>query len=153
MTALPAARRVPRSARAGLLYFAFCFATGAILGPIRVTAFEPSIGATAAVAIEAPLMLAAMVLAARAVLARHRRADPFAVGLIGLALLLAAETILAALLARSSPFAPPRDGADWIGLGLKLAFAATPRLVAAMTRRVGKGGAGEPPGSPARDQR
>ncbi|WP_157967106.1 hypothetical protein [Elioraea thermophila] len=68
-----------RSARAGLLYFAFCFAASAILGPIRVIALEPSLGRTAAVAIEAPLMLAVMVMTARALLHRNRRADPLAI--------------------------------------------------------------------------
>ncbi|MDW8445082.1 MAG: hypothetical protein RML45_13025 [Acetobacteraceae bacterium] len=141
------------AARAGLLSCAFCFAAGAIRGPIRVSALEPSLGRTAAVAIEPPIMLAVMVLAARALLHRNRRADPLAIGPIGLALLLAAETILAALLARPSPFAPPREGAGWIGLALKLAFAATPKLVAAVTGGVGMGRAGEPAGSPEAPQR
>ncbi len=109
------------SARAGLLFFAFCFTAGAILGPIRVTALEPSIGATAAVAIEAPIMLAVMVLAARAVLSRQRCADPVAVGLIGLA--------------------------------LKRAYPSMPTVVAAMTRGICKGQAGEPASSPGLDQR
>ncbi len=72
MTAFAAARCAMDAAKAGLLYFAFCFTAGAVLAPICLAAFEPSRCATAAVAVESPIMLAVMVLAARAVLSRHR---------------------------------------------------------------------------------
>ena len=46
------------------LYFAIVFGVGFLLGPIRVLWLEPSLGKTAAVAIEAPFLLAAMLFAA-----------------------------------------------------------------------------------------
>lgn len=49
------------------LYFLIVFGVGFLLGPIRVLWLEPSLGETAAVAVEAPLLLAAMIFAARQV--------------------------------------------------------------------------------------
>ena len=54
-----------RVATAAALYFAIVFGTGLVLGPIRVLWLEPRVGATIAVICEAPLLLAAIVLAAR----------------------------------------------------------------------------------------
>jgi glucose uptake protein GlcU len=116
----------------GALYCAACFAAGAVMGPIRVLVLEPRIGMAAAVAVEAPLILAVAALAARAVLRRWPAVSPLAVGVVGLALLLVAETALAAALDRQSPFDAPRLLAEWIGLALKLAFALMP---AALARR------------------
>lgn len=123
-------RRLAGAAAPGALYFAACFAAGAVLGPIRVLALEPRLGMAASVALEAPVMLLVSALAARAVLRRFPSASPLAVGAVGLGLLLAAEAALAAALDRPSPFDPPRWLADWIGLALKLAFALMPALVA-----------------------
>ena len=114
----------------GALYFAACFAAGVVMGPVRVLVLEPAIGMAAAVAIEAPIILAVAALSARAVLRRWPAVSPLAVGAVGLALLLAAEAALAAALDRPSPFDPPRRLAEWIGLALKLAFALTPALLA-----------------------
>jgi hypothetical protein len=114
----------------GALYFAACFAAGAVLGPLRVLLLEPRLGMAASVALEAPLMLAVAALSARAVLRRWPGVSPLAVGVVGLTLLLAAEAALAAALARPSPFDPPRLLAEWLGLGLKLAFALMPALLA-----------------------
>jgi hypothetical protein len=50
---------------AACLYFAAVFGAGFVLGPIRVLLLEPRVGPVAAVLCEAPLLLAAMVLAAR----------------------------------------------------------------------------------------
>jgi hypothetical protein len=116
----------------GALYFAACFAAGAVMGPIRVLVLEPRIGMAAAVAVEAPIILAVAALAARAVLRRWPAVSPLAVGVVGLALLLLAETALAAALDRPSPFDAPRLLAEWIGLALKVAFALMP---AALARR------------------
>ena len=123
-------RRLSAAAAPGALYFAACFAAGAVLGPLRVLALEPRLGMAAAVALEAPVMLVVAALAARAVLRRWPGASPLAVGAVGLLLLLAAESLLAAALDRPSPFAAPRWLADWIGLALKAAFALMPALVA-----------------------
>lgn len=124
--------RLVAAAAPGALYFAACFAAGAAMGPVRVLVLEPRIGMAAAVAVEAPVILAVAALSARAVLRRWPAVSPLAVGVVGLALLLAAETALAAALDRPSPFDAPRLLAEWIGLGLKLAFALMP---AALARR------------------
>ena len=50
---------------AALLYFAIVFSVGFLLGPIRVLLLEPAVGSTVAVLCEAPLLLTAMILAAR----------------------------------------------------------------------------------------
>ena len=50
---------------APLLYFAIVFGIGFLLGPIRVLMLEPTVGSTVAVLCEAPLLLTAMILAAR----------------------------------------------------------------------------------------
>jgi hypothetical protein len=49
------------------LYFVIVFGVGFLLGPIRVLWLELSIGKTAAVAIETPFLLAAMIFATRQV--------------------------------------------------------------------------------------
>jgi len=46
------------------LYFLIVFGVGLLLGPVRVLWLEPSLGKTAAVAVEAPFLLAAMMVAA-----------------------------------------------------------------------------------------
>ena len=50
---------------AAMLYFLIVFGAGFVLGPIRVFWLEPWLGPAAAAACEAPLLLAAMVFAAR----------------------------------------------------------------------------------------
>ena len=50
---------------AALLYFAIVFGIGFLLGPIRVLMLEPTVGSPVAVLCEAPLLLTAMILAAR----------------------------------------------------------------------------------------
>jgi hypothetical protein len=82
--------------RAAALYFVLVFAAGWILGPIRVFVLAPELGHTAAVLIEAPLMLAAMALAARFVLRRlavRAVGAALCIGLLALALLIGAEAI------------------------------------------------------------
>jgi hypothetical protein len=54
-----------RIVAAALLYFTIVFGVGFMMGPIRVLVLEPGLGELWAVACEAPLMLAAIVLAAR----------------------------------------------------------------------------------------
>jgi hypothetical protein len=48
-----------------LIYFAIVFGVGFVLGPIRVLLLEPGLGTLGAVAVEMPLLLIAMVIAAR----------------------------------------------------------------------------------------
>lgn len=50
---------------AAVLYFAIVFGVGFLLGPIRVLLLEPRLGPVASVLIEAPVLIAAIVLAAR----------------------------------------------------------------------------------------
>ncbi len=87
--------RTARIAAAGAAYFALAFAAGFALGTIRVLAVVPRIGERAAELVEAPLMLAVVVAAARFVVRRFVPGAPaaarLAVGLLGVALLLAVE--------------------------------------------------------------
>lgn len=50
---------------AAAIYFAIVFGAGLVMGPLRVLWVEPWLGATLAVALEAPLLIVAMGLAAR----------------------------------------------------------------------------------------
>ncbi len=80
---------------AGPLYFALVFGAGFILGVLRVLWLSPRLGERTAELIEAPLMLAVIILAARWVVGRfsipatvlHR----LSLGFTALGLLLAAE--------------------------------------------------------------
>ena len=59
-----------RIAAAATLYFAIVFGVGFLLGPIRVLWLEPRVGPIIAAACEAPFLLAAMIVAARWIVAR-----------------------------------------------------------------------------------
>jgi hypothetical protein len=77
------------------LYFALVFGAGFALGPIRVLWLAPLVGERAAELIEAPLMLAVIVLASQWI-ARHRCAGwsggaLLAVGVLAAAVVLAAD--------------------------------------------------------------
>lgn len=119
----------------GCLYFALVFAAGWLLGPIRVLWLEPRVGEAVAVTAEAPLMLAATVLAARFVTGRPTAPAGVpgraALGLVGFALLMAAEVVMSLAL-RGLTFGQWFDrfatvpGA--ISLALFLLFAAMPVL-------------------------
>ena len=81
--------------RSGLLYFALVFGAGFVLGTIRTLWVVPRFGERNAELMEAPLMLAVTFLAARW-MERHSllpsaQAARLGVGLVALALLLAAE--------------------------------------------------------------
>ena len=84
-----------RILKAGVLYFSLVFAAGFLLGSIRVPLLEPRLGARAAELLELPVMLLAIVAAARWVLRRlavpASAAARLAMGGIALALMLAAE--------------------------------------------------------------
>jgi hypothetical protein len=84
--------------KAGVVYFAPVFAVGFLLGPIRVLWAAPRFGARTAELMEAPMMLAAILLAARWITQRvaapsDARGRLF-VGRVALALLLLAEFIV-----------------------------------------------------------
>ncbi len=85
-------------AAAAVLYFLIVFGVGFLLGPIRVLLLEPRIGQLAAVLLEAPFLIAAIVLAARWV-PRWCRVAPatgplLAVGLGALALQQVADLLV-----------------------------------------------------------
>lgn len=81
--------------RAALAYFAVVFGVGFLLGAVRVPVVVPLVGDRAAELIEAPLLLAAIVLAARWVGRRFGRPDApgrmLGTGLVAAGLVLAAD--------------------------------------------------------------
>lgn len=80
--------------RRAATYFALVFAVGFLLGVVRVLLLAPIVGERWAEIAEAPLMLAAIVLAARYVVARFPSDRPrshLGSGLVALAMLLAVE--------------------------------------------------------------
>jgi hypothetical protein len=85
-----------------LTYFAVVFGVGFLLGPIRVFLLEPTLGKTAAVLCEMPVLLTAMVAVARWIPARlHVQTGVWPlvfIGLAALALLEAADFFVGALL-------------------------------------------------------
>jgi hypothetical protein len=120
---------------AGCFWFAAVFALGFLLGPIRMLVLEPALGPAGAVAVEAVPMLAAMaLLAPRIARLFEVPAEPrprLLMGLTGLALTVAAETALVALLrGRGLGFWQERVATPegWIYLGLLAAFALMPLL-------------------------
>lgn len=77
-----------------LIYVGIVFGVGFALGAVRVTLAVPRLGERTAELIEMPLMLVAILLAARFVVRRHPLATPrehLRSGLLALALLLAFE--------------------------------------------------------------
>lgn len=121
---------------AGAMYFLLVFLAGWMLGPIRVLLLAPRFGPTIAVLMEAPLMLAAMIVAARWVIRRRQvPVDPgprLRMGLAALGLLAVAE-IAGAALVRGIPLREYLAGigtpAGQVALLLFLLFAAMPLLV------------------------
>ncbi|MGB8437614.1 MAG: hypothetical protein WCE38_25495 [Burkholderiales bacterium] len=83
---------------AGPVYFALVFAAGFVLGVLRVLLVVPHVGVMWAELMEAPLMLAAIVLAARWTVRRFNVAATWrariGMGLLALGLLLCAELTL-----------------------------------------------------------
>jgi len=84
-----------RAVRAGVFYFLLLYGLGWLLGPIRQLLVAPHVGEIAALAIEAPLMIAGMVLASRYLIDRIRVSRALAprlvMGLTALGLLFVAE--------------------------------------------------------------
>lgn len=124
-----------RALTAGLLYFVATFAAGFLLGTIRALLVAPAIGETAAVAIEAPVMLLVAWIACGWAVRRLRVANGImrrlAMGGAAFALLIAAEACVAMLLVDLST-------GEWIaaygtlpaeiGLAAQLLYAAFPLL-------------------------
>lgn len=124
------------SFRLGLLYFALVFATGFILGAIRVFWVVPRLGIRAAELLETPFMIAATWLVARWIVRRYHvppvASSRLAIGLVGLAFLLIAEFGIAARLQGQSfeeavwNRDPISGTAYFVSLGL---FAVMPALI------------------------
>lgn len=91
-----------RRIKAGLAYFGLVFGAGFMLGSVRVPFLVPRVGVRVAELIETPIMFVVVLLAARFVVRRFAlapaAASRLAVGLIALALLLAAEMTLVTVL-------------------------------------------------------
>lgn len=87
-----------RVLKAGALYFAAVFGAGFILGPIRILWAVPRFGPRVAELMETPLMLAVIIVAARAIVRRlaipPAPAPRLGMGGVALALLLIAELTL-----------------------------------------------------------
>jgi hypothetical protein len=85
-----------RVLKAGALYFASVFGAGFILGPIRILWAVPRFGPRVAELMETPLMLAVIIVAARAIVRRLAipPAPRLGMGGVALALLLIAEFTL-----------------------------------------------------------
>ncbi|HJS75344.1 MAG TPA: hypothetical protein VJ921_13725, partial [Vicinamibacteria bacterium] len=124
-----------RVLKSGLLYFALVFAAGFALGPVRVLWAVPRFGERTAELMEAPLMLAVVALTGRWIARRFEEpktsARLLAVGLVALAMLLAAElTMVLSLRGLSvSEYVRSRDpvgGAVYVAL--LLLFALMPLL-------------------------
>jgi hypothetical protein len=128
--------RTARIAAAGAAYFALAFVAGFALGTIRVLAVVPRVGERAAELLEAPLMLAVVVAAARFVVRRFVPGAPtaarIAVGLLGVVLLLAVEfTVVLTLrgLSLTEYFAGRDPVAGAVYVALLALFAVMPALV------------------------
>jgi hypothetical protein len=84
--------------KAAVTYFALVFGTGFVLGPIRVLWVAPRLGDRVAELLESPLLLVAMILAARWIVRRFAlppaSAARLATGMLAVALVLAAEFAL-----------------------------------------------------------
>jgi hypothetical protein len=88
-----------RLLKAGVIYFALVFGAGFVLGFIRVAWVAPPLGTRTAELLEAPIMLAVIILAARRVVRRFVAPPPglvglLAIGVLALALMLTLEFTL-----------------------------------------------------------
>lgn len=125
-----------RQLAAAGLYFALVYAAGFVLGSLRELVVVPILGRVGGVLVEAPLMIVAMVLAARFVVRRLAvppdMASRAAVGLVAFGLLMIAEAAMSGILRGWTL-------GQWLGhfasiegiisLALFLLFAAMPMLV------------------------
>lgn len=121
---------------AAAIYFLAVFSAGFLLGPIRVLLLEPRIGAVAATLCEAPLLLIAMVVAARWTPRRVGLATSLArmlaVGIGALVLQQTADLLVGMLLRGLSPqqqFARLATPEGAIYAALLVVFALMPAMV------------------------
>ena len=143
-----------RTLKAGIAYFSLAFGAGFVMGAIRVPFLVPRLGERLAELIEMPFMFVVIVLAARFITQRFALpATPWVrlgTGLIALALLLAAELLLAVVLQDRSlgEYVGSRDPVSGtVYLAMLALFAAMPLVItlahSSQTRRLRR-----PPANP-----
>jgi hypothetical protein len=127
--------RPAASSKAGLAYAVIVFGAGFILGALRLLVVVPRLGATAAVLLEAPVMLALSWWVCRWCVARFRVAASWQarvlMGMVALLGLQLAELSLAATLFDQPPASYLRGLGQVpgvIGLAAQLAFASWPLM-------------------------
>lgn len=138
----PFRRSDPRTIlTAAISYFGLVFGAGFALGTLRVLLVAPVVGETSAELIETPIMLVAIVLAARFVLRRFLQSTSgiarWMVGLIALASMIGAElTLVLALRGLTiQAYLESRDPvAGSVYLASLLFFAAAPALLGRHSR-------------------
>lgn len=124
-----------RAIRAGVAYFAVVFAAGFLFGAVRQLVLWPRMNEAVAVAIEAPFMLVAILLASRWLVRRLRVArggERWLMGLMALAVLIPVEIGLGWAMRGLSPgawLAHLGTPAGLIEMALWAAFAAVPSLI------------------------
>lgn len=130
---------------AASVYFFALFGIGCVLGPAREFVLRPRVGATAAVLIEAPVILSCIALLApriaRRMLRPATRSARWAMGGIALALLLAAELVLSFGFRGQTPaeyFARFASMDGLIGLALFVVFGIAPAAAGALDRGHGR---------------
>ena len=120
---------------AGARYFAIVFAIAFAAGAVRTIWVAPAVGATAAVLIELPIILAVSFFAARHIVARgliRARSAALGAGAVAFALLMAAEVGLATLMSGQAIdiwFASLWRVPGIIGLGGQIMFGLMPALL------------------------
>lgn len=126
--------------KAGSCYFALVFGVGFLLGSVRVALLVPRMGVRLAELVEMPLMLAAVVLAARYVANRFALAPAYRIrlstGVLALVLLVAAELLLTLVLQDQSPgqYIASRDPVSGaVYLAMLVLFALMPFILARVT--------------------
>ncbi|MBK5264706.1 MAG: hypothetical protein JJE34_05650 [Alphaproteobacteria bacterium] len=122
-----------------IAYFATVFAFAFAMGVARTLVIEPLIGATAAVLLEVPILLAASWVIARRLLRDRDLALPqrIAVGTIAFVLTMASEVVLSALMRGQSArewAAAIATPIGLVGLAGQLGFAAIPALIGKSSR-------------------
>jgi len=126
---------MPRTIRAGLVYFALVFGTGFVLGAFRVPFLVPRMGERWAELTEMPIMATVIYFSAGYILRRFPEIDfpgrSLVVGLLALALAVCAELVLAVLLQQQTlaEYLGSRDRVSGsVYLFLLVVFALMPRL-------------------------
>lgn len=125
-----------RTIKAGIAYFSLAFGAGFVMGAIRVPFLVPRLGERVAELIEMPFMLVVIVLAARFITQRFALPATALVrlstGFVALALLIAAELLLAVALQDRSlgDYVTSRDPVSGtVYLAMLVLFAAMPLLI------------------------